>query len=70
MNIQENKMTNQEIRDKIIFNRKKIKELLDPSIFILQPEVSKLIEEIEELQTQCSHDFVGGVCIYCDIAAK
>ena len=60
-------MTNQEIKDKITFNRKKIDELLDPSVFILQSEVMKLMEENEELQELCSHEFVGGVCIYCGI---
>ena len=58
-------MTKDEIRNKIIFNNAKIKELLDPSVFILQPEVQILLEENEELQSICNHEFVNGVCTIC-----
>lgn len=58
-------MTTDEIRQKILYNNNKIKELLDPSVFILQPEVQKYIEENEEIQAQCPHVFQKGECIYC-----
>ncbi len=58
-------MTRDEIQNKIIFNNMKIKELLDPSVFILQPEVQILMEENEELQAMCEHEFVNGVCTIC-----
>lgn len=58
-------MTRDEIQNKIIFNNAKIKELLDPSVFILQPEVQILMEENEELQSICKHEFVDGVCTIC-----
>ena len=58
-------MTRDEIQNKIIFNNAKIKELLDPSVFILQPEVQILMEENEELQSICEHEFVNGVCKIC-----
>lgn len=58
-------MTNEEINKKILFNNQKIQELLDPSVFILQPEVQKLIEENEFLQGICEHEFKNGVCIIC-----
>lgn len=58
-------MTRDEIQNKIIFNNAKIKELLDPSVFILQPEVQILMEENEELQSVCEHEFVNGVCTIC-----
>ena len=58
-------MTRDEIQNKIIFNNAKIKELLDPSVFILQPEVQILMEENEELQSICNHEFVNGVCTIC-----
>lgn len=58
-------MTRDEIQNKIIFNNAKIKELLDPSVFILQPEVQILMEENEELQSICEHEFVNGVCTIC-----
>ena len=38
-------MTGEEIRDKINFNNQKIQSLMDPSIFILQPEVQKYMED-------------------------
>ena len=58
-------MTRDEIQNKIIFNNAKIKELLDPSVFILQPEVQILMEENEELQSICEHEFENGVCVIC-----
>ena len=58
-------MTRDEIRNKVLFNEMKIKELLNPSIFILQPEVQVLEKEIAELQAQCKHEYVDGVCIVC-----
>lgn len=58
-------MTRDEIQNKIIFNNMKIKELLDPSIFILQPEVQVLMEDNEYLQSICEHEFENGVCIIC-----
>ena len=58
-------MTRDEIQNKIIFNNMKIKELLDPSIFILQPEVQILMEDNAYLQSICGHEFVNGVCTIC-----
>lgn len=58
-------MTNEEIKNKILYNNSKIKELLDPSVFILQPEVQILIEENEELQSICNHNFINGICEFC-----
>ena len=58
-------MTKEEIKAKVLYNNAKIKELLDPSVFILQPEVQLLMEENEELQSICEHEFVNGVCTIC-----
>ena len=58
-------MTRDEIHNKILFNEMKIKELLDPSVFILQPEVQVLMEDNAYLQSICEHEFVDGVCIIC-----
>ena len=59
-------MTRDEIRNKVLFNEAKIKELLDPSVFILQPEVQVLMEDNEYLRSICEHhEFVNGVCTIC-----
>lgn len=58
-------MTKDEIRRKVLFNEAKIKELLDPSVFILQPEVQILMEDNAYLQSICEHEFVDGVCTIC-----
>ena len=55
-------MNKEQIREKILFNNKKIEELLDPSVFILQPEVQQLMEDNEYLRTICPHEFENGVC--------
>lgn len=58
-------MTKEEIHEKVLFNNQKIQELLDPSVFILQPEVQVLMEDNEYLKTICPHEFVNGVCKIC-----
>ena len=58
-------MTKDEIRNKVLFNEAKIKELLDPSVFILQPEVQVLMEDNAYLRSICKHEFVNGVCTIC-----
>ena len=58
-------MTGEEIRTKINFNNEKFQSLLDPSVFILQPEVQKYIEDNEYLKSICPHKYENGVCIYC-----
>ena len=58
-------MTGEEIRKKINFNNEKIQSLIDPSIFILQPEVQKYMEDNEYLKSICSHKYENGICIYC-----
>lgn len=60
-------MTGEEIRDKINFNNQQIQTLLDPSIFIIQPEVQKYMEDNEHLQSICPHVYENGVCIYCGL---
>ncbi len=58
-------MTGNEIREKINFNNQKIQSLMDPSIFILQPEVQKYMEDNEYLKSICPHKYENGFCIYC-----
>lgn len=58
-------MTGKEIKEKINFNNKKIQSILDPTVFILQPEVQKYMEENEYLKSICEHKYENGVCIYC-----
>lgn len=58
-------MNKEEIRKKILFNEQKIQKLLDPSTFILQPEVMKLMDENEYLKSICAHEFENGVCVIC-----
>lgn len=58
-------MNKQQIHEKVLYNNKKIQELLDPSVFILQPEVQTLMEDNEYLKSICPHEFVDGVCIIC-----
>ena len=58
-------MTGEEIRDKINFNNKQIQSLMDPSVFILQPEIQKYMEDNEYLKSICPHKYINGECIYC-----
>lgn len=58
-------MTPEEIRDKINFNNSMIEKLVDPSIFILQPEIEIYLKENDKLRKICSHKFENGFCVYC-----
>ncbi len=33
--------------------------------FVLTGRIAEIMEEIEGLRNECTHDFVNGVCIYC-----
>jgi hypothetical protein len=58
-------MTGIEIKEKIAANNKRITELVDPHRFVLNEEISRLLEENRQLRAQCSHKFEDGKCIYC-----
>ena len=56
-----------EIRQKIDSNNKIIKQIMNPSSFVLNNSISDLLEENRKLQKECPHQFEDGFCIYCDI---
>lgn len=58
-------MTNLEIKYKIDANNKIIEDLLNPTAFTLNNTVKDLLKENDELQAQCTHNFVDGYCEYC-----
>lgn len=60
-NVQEN------IRYIITKNTKKIEELVTPGTFVLNKEVEKLVHENTLLRENCKHEFVNGVCKWCDL---
>lgn len=59
-------MEGEEIRKIIDFNNQEIEKLIDPTTFVLNPKVSELMVENEELRKKCLHHFKNGKCIYCD----
>jgi hypothetical protein len=63
-------MTNSEIREQIDANNLMIEALLDPTSFTLNVLVKDLFAKNAQLQAQCTHEFVDGVCIYCDTEEK
>lgn len=64
-------MTNSELFQAITQKRKRIEDLFDPTTFVLNPEIAKLEQEIQELQSQCKHDFTkAGECKICGIVKK
>ena len=50
-------MTNQELHQAIKNKQQEIEELFDPTTFVLNPKIERLEKEIEQLQSQCRHDF-------------
>ena len=59
-------MNGQEIRNRIDENNKKIHAALNK--FILNDEINKLVKQNADLRSICKHEFVGGVCKFCDTA--
>ena len=58
-------MTNNEIFNLVTKKKQEIEELIDPTIFVLNPTIEKLQKEIYELQKKCTHHFIDGKCAYC-----
>jgi len=57
-------MNGKEIRSRINLNNEKIRIALDR--FALTDEINNLMKENDKLRQQCQHNFVDGVCEYCD----
>lgn len=58
-------MTNEEINQKIKANYARLEDIVTPWIFTLNNEAKKILEENQQLQEQCEHEFVEGRCVYC-----
>jgi hypothetical protein len=58
-------MTGSEIFSLVTVKRALLEDLIDPTSFVLNPEVENIRKEIEELQKNCPHEFVDGECKYC-----
>lgn len=58
-------MTGLEIFSLVAVKRALLEDLIDPTSFVLNPEVENVRKEIEELQKNCPHEFVDGECKYC-----
>lgn len=63
-------MTNLEIKERIDQNNKLIESLLSPTTFTLNNTIKSLLIENDELQMQCTHNFVDGYCEYCYMEEK
>ena len=58
-------MTNLEIKQRIDTNNKIIQEAFSPNQFVLNNVIKDLLKENEDLQKQCTHNFVNGYCEFC-----
>lgn len=57
----------QNIKDIITANNKKIEELITPGTFVLNKEIVRLQEQNAQLRAQCKHEFENGFCKWCGI---
>lgn len=57
-------MSGNEIRERINKNNARIQAALDK--FVLNKEIQDLMKENDSLRAQCHHNFIDGVCEYCD----
>ena len=58
-------MTGLEIYAKVQILEAEIEELFDSSTFVLNPQITELENKIKELQEQCEHEYLHGVCKFC-----
>ena len=58
-------MTCEEIKERIDFNNKLIRDMFNPNQFTLNNTVRDLLNENARLQEECEHKFHEGYCIYC-----
>ena len=58
-----------EIKEKIEELMLEAEQLLDPTTFVLNPRIEEINKEIIELQGKCKHNFVNGVCEFCQRGA-
>ena len=58
-------MTGSEIFSLVTVKRALLEDLIDPTSFVLNPEIENVRKEIEELQKNCPHEFINGECKYC-----
>lgn len=57
----------EEIRNKIEQLTTELKEVFDPSTFVLNSRPAEILMEIGQLQEQCNHHYVNGVCEFCKL---
>jgi len=58
-------MNGQEIRERINKNNAQIQKALNK--FVLTDEINKLMEDNVRLRAMCKHEYVNGVCKFCDV---
>lgn len=63
-------MTGSEIFTLVSKKKQQIEDLIDPTVFVFNPEVEKLQTEIKMLQIKCQHEFEKGVCKYCELEER
>ena len=57
------KMTGEEIRNRIGEIYQEMEAISEPSLGILNEKIRDMFVEVEELQTKCIHESQDGVCI-------
>jgi len=58
--------TCEEIRDKINKNKILIQDIMGDFNFTLDNRLNKVLEENEFIRSQCKHEFINGICKWCD----
>ena len=53
------------IKERIDALNQEIEQLMDPTIFVLNPRNQEIDKEIRALQAKCEHNFVNGICEFC-----
>lgn len=59
-------MSGNEIREKIDANNALIRDLMDKFDFTLNDKLNALLKLNEDLREICCHEYIDGVCKWCD----
>ena len=55
-----------EIKARVSQLTEELNRVITPGIFTLNGRVGEILDELESLQKRCNHNFVNGICEFCE----
>ena len=55
-----------EIKARVSQLNEELNRIITPGIFMLNGRVGEILDELESLQKRCKHNFINGICEFCE----